>query len=130
MIGVDELAAGAAAIAPIKLAGGNKAVLLAVEKCVGGRFEEPPVLGMGFDNSLAILIDLIGAAEALQTVDGEFQVFHDFFRVTFGIEGQFAHPIIGDLEVPVLMRLTEGAALFGLRRCASHEFPDENDSDY
>src|SRR5262249_21385225 len=86
VIGADELAAGAPAIAAIELAGGDEAELLAVEESAGGGLEKPPILGMGQDHGFAIFVDLIGPAQALQAVDGKFQVLHDFFGIALGIE--------------------------------------------
>ena len=95
---VDRLSA-AAMLAAIELAGDDEAVVLDGEVCLGGRPEEPPVLGMRADDGLAEVVELVDPAELLQGGGRLGQIVADLAGIVGRIEGQLAKALVGVLEV-------------------------------
>ena len=107
-----DVAAAAAMVAAIELAGDDVAVMLDLIAgiALGRRFQQPPVALVDVDDGLAEIVDLIDAAQALQAGDGGRQVLADLRRIVLGVERQLAQAIVGVLEIAGVEGLHERIA--------------------
>ena len=128
--GVDIPAAFAAVlVAPVELAGHDETdvvVPVVPGQAQRGRLKQAPVSFVGLDDAFAEVIDLIDAAKLLEAVDGGGKVFAHLCGIVLRVQRELAQPVVGVLEVAVLVGFHERFALLVLGRCLGSEEPQDD----
>ncbi len=107
-----------------EFAGDHEAVVLAACVGVGGGGKQTPVLRVDFDHGFTEVIDFLGAAQAIESVDREFEILADEGRIILRIQSELAQTVVSDLEVAVVVGLGELGALLRDTGRAGGEPPD------
>src|SRR5262249_36309083 len=105
--GVDP-ASLAAFRAAVELAGDDVAVVVTLPNIIvsvaeGRRLQEPPVLGVGGDDRLPEVIDLIEVVELTLAIESKVEVLANLYRVGLGIESELTQDLVSVLVVAVLV---------------------------